>query len=200
MNGAGGFAADDFHDARMRVPESVHGNATKKIEILFAGGIENKGAAAVGHDHGRALVGGQKKLFGIQQTRVRLGSFRRPLFGLAHGTDQGLLLGRSAHHAAERAACAADKGSRRTRVPGIDATPSLGDVSAACEASSKASDEVPPTMRTSRTPPSIARLAASSLRTMPPETTRHWTSRSISSQVTAERTLSPSRTPATSVR
>src|SRR5712692_2739916 len=200
VNRAGGFAANYFHDARMRVPERVYGDAAKKIKVLFSDGIENVRAAAVGHDQRRALVGGHKELLSIEQARVRCGGFRRPKFGLAHGARQGLSIGRRAHHAAERAACAADKGSRRTRVPGINATPSLAVASAACEASNKAPDEAPPTMRTSRTPPSIARLAASRLRTMPPETTRHWTKRSISSQVTAERTLSPSRTPATSVR
>src|SRR6266404_804596 len=183
MNRAPSFATDYFHNARMRVAERVYGDAAKKIQILFSSRIENVRAAAVSHDHGLALIGRQKELLGIRQASVRRSSFRRPTFDLA-----------------ERAACAADKGSRRTRVPGIKATPSLAEASAACDASNRASDEVPPTMRTSRTPPSMARLAASSLRTMPPETTRHGTKRSISSHVTAERTRSPSRTPATSVR
>src|SRR5436853_629672 len=47
MNGAGGFATDDFYDARMRMAESVHSDAAKKIEILFAGGIENASDAAL---------------------------------------------------------------------------------------------------------------------------------------------------------
>src|SRR5882762_5016909 len=195
VNGARGLTADYFHDAGMRMSECVYGGTAKKIEIFFPSGIENVSAAAVGQHHRLALVGWQKELLGIKQARVRFGGFRRAMLGLAHG-----LFGRSAHHAAERAAWAADKGTRRTRVPGIEATPSLLDASAACDASNKAPGEVPPTMRTSRTPPSMARLAASSLRTMPPETTRDWTRRSISSQVTTERTLSPSRTPATSVR
>src|SRR5439155_23775166 len=109
MNGAGGFAKDDFYDARMRMAESVHSDAAKKIEILFAGGIENASAAAVGHHHELALVGGQKELFSVQQARVRFGSFRRSLFGLAHRMDQGLPFGGCAHQAADRAACAADK-------------------------------------------------------------------------------------------
>src|SRR6266850_2201401 len=200
VNGARGLTADYFHDAGMRMSECVYRDTAKKIEIFLPSGIENVSAAAVGHHHRLALVGWQKELLGIKQARVRFGGFRRAMLGLAHGTRQELLFGRSAHHAAERAAWAADKGTRRTRVPGIDATLSLADASAACDASNKAPGEVPPTMRTSRTPPSMARLAASSLRTMPPETTRHWTKRSISSQVTTERTLSPSRTPATSVR
>src|ERR1700682_2863154 len=200
VNGAGGFAADYFHDARMRVPERIDGDTAKKIQIFLASGVVDVSAAAVGHHRRLALVSRQKELLGVEQARIGFGPLRSRMFGLAQGTRQGLLLGRGAHHAAERAAWAADKGTRRTRVPGIDATLSLAEASAACDASNKAPGEVPPTMRTSRTPPSMARLAASSLRTMPPETTRHWTKRSISSQVTTERTLSPSRTPATSVR
>src|SRR6266480_1092816 len=200
VNGARGFTADYLHDAGMRMSERVYGDTAKKIEILFSRGVENVRAAAVGHDYRLALVGRQKELLGVQQARVWFGGFCQTMFGLAHGTRQGLLCGQRAHQATERAAWAAAKGTRRTRVPGMDVTLSLADVSAACEDSNKASGEVPPTMRTSRTPPSMARLAASSLRTMPPETTRHWTKRSMSSQVTTERTLSPSRTPATSVR
>src|SRR6266852_1609439 len=113
VDGAGSFVANYFYDARMSVPERVYGNATEKIEVLFPRGIENVCAAAVGHDHRRALVGGQKELLGIKQAHVRFGSFRRPQFGLANGTRQGLLLRSSAHHAAERAAPAADKCSRR---------------------------------------------------------------------------------------
>src|SRR5260370_10465431 len=173
MNGARSFAADPFHDARMRVPERVHGDTAQKIEILFSGGIENAGAAAVSHERGLALGGGQKELLGIEQARVGFGDFRRRLFGLRHGARRGFLFGRSAHHATERAARAADSGSRRTRVPGIDGTPSVPDDSAACDASNKASYAAPPTIRTSPTPPSMARLAASSLRIMPPEMTRH---------------------------
>src|SRR5947207_1578708 len=124
MNGTGGFAADDFHDARMRMAKSVHGDAAKKIEILFAGGIENICAAAVSHHLRLALVSRQKKLFSIQQTRVRFCVFRRSMFELAHGADRELLFGRGAHHTAESAACAADKRSRRTRVPGIKRAPS----------------------------------------------------------------------------
>src|SRR5712692_3643949 len=173
VNGARGFAADYFHDPRMRVAKRVHGDAAQKIEVLFPRGIEDVCAAAVSQNNGLAFVCGQKELFGVEQARVRFGGFRRLVFELANGTRQGLPFRRSAHHAAERAACAADNGSRRTRVPGINATASVAGDSAACDASNKASGEVPPRMRTSRTPPSMARLAASSLRIMPPETTRH---------------------------
>ena len=41
MNGAGGFAADDFDDARMRVAEGVDGDAAEKIQIFLAGGIKD---------------------------------------------------------------------------------------------------------------------------------------------------------------
>src|SRR5216684_2320115 len=72
VNGARRFAADYFHDSWMRVAERVHGDAAKKIKILFPRGIENVCSAAVSHDHGLALIGGQKKLLGIQQPRVCL--------------------------------------------------------------------------------------------------------------------------------
>jgi hypothetical protein len=65
VNGARGFAADYFYDARMRVAECVDSDAAKKIEILFSSGIENVCAAAVSHDHGLALVSGKKKLLRI---------------------------------------------------------------------------------------------------------------------------------------
>jgi hypothetical protein len=70
VNGARCFAADYFYDSRMRVAERVHGDAAKKIEVLFSSGIENVCAAAVSHDHRLSLVGGQKELLGIKQARV----------------------------------------------------------------------------------------------------------------------------------
>src|SRR6266581_3103562 len=66
VNGAGSFSADYFHDARVRVPERIYGDAAEKIEVLLASGIIDIGAAAVSHDHRLALVGGQKELLGIE--------------------------------------------------------------------------------------------------------------------------------------
>jgi len=80
----------------------------------------------------------------------------------------------------------------------IDATPSFSIAPVACEASSNAWEEVPPTMRTSRTPPSMARLAASSFRTMPRK--RRGCGRAVRLLTgDAARIVSPSSTPATSV-
>jgi len=47
VNGAGGFAADDFDDAWMGVPEGVDGDAAQEVEIFFAFGVEDVDAAAV---------------------------------------------------------------------------------------------------------------------------------------------------------
>src|SRR3989442_870880 len=156
----------------MRVAERIHGNAAKKIEVLLAGGVVDVSAAPMSHDHRLTLVGGQKKLLRVEQTRVGFSGPRRRLSRFGEGTRHGFDLGSSGHHATESAACAVDKGSRRTRVPGIEAKASAAPASAACDASNNAPGEAPPTMRTSRTPPSIARLAASSFKTMPAETTR----------------------------
>ena len=81
MNGAHGLAANHFDNARMRVAEGIDGDAAKKIEIFFARRVKNVGPAAMGHDHGLPLVGGQEKLFGIRQTHVRSGSRRRQFLG-----------------------------------------------------------------------------------------------------------------------
>src|SRR5882762_7183686 len=191
VDGARGFTADGFYYARVGVAESVDGDAAEEVEIFFARRVIHVGAVAVGEDDGLALVGGQEELFGVAEARVEL--------GLLHcGADRFLVINVS-HHAAESAACAAGRDSRRTRVPGM-AFAGSWERSGACDTRRRESCEPAPTMCTSRTPPSSARLAASSFNTIPPETTRDWTRRSISSQLTAERTLSPSRTPATSVR
>ena len=42
MNGARGFAANHFDDARMCMPERVDGDAAQEIQILFARGVESK--------------------------------------------------------------------------------------------------------------------------------------------------------------
>src|SRR5262249_61327856 len=132
-----------------------------------AGGVIEIRAAAARKDDGLALVSWQQECFGVSKARVD----RRPAWlGLPSEFGRSVLhpcFGHASHHAAERAAWAAERGSRRTRVPGT-AIASAED--SECDAKSSASTDVPPTMRTSRTPPSIARLAASSLSTMPPDT------------------------------
>ena len=72
MNGASGFAANHFDDARVRVAERVDGDAAEEVEIFLAGGVIDIAAAAMGEQHRRALVGRQKKLFGVGQTGIEL--------------------------------------------------------------------------------------------------------------------------------
>jgi hypothetical protein len=36
MNGAAGLATDNFDNARMSVAECIDGNASEKIQVLFA--------------------------------------------------------------------------------------------------------------------------------------------------------------------
>src|SRR5215472_9441271 len=88
MDGARGFAANHFDNARMRVAKRVDGNAPKKIEIFLARRVEDVRTLAVGHDHGLALVGGQEILLRIPQARVELGS-RQLLKLLYFGTFLG---------------------------------------------------------------------------------------------------------------
>src|SRR5882762_4620520 len=190
VDGARGFTADGFYYARVGVAESVDGDAAEEVEIFFAGGVMHVRAAAVGEDDGLALVGWQEKLFGIAEAHVELWLAAGGALGLLHfGADRFLLI-KISHHAAESAACAAGRDSRRTRVPGM-AFAGSWERSGDFDTRSRESCEPAPTMCTSRTPPSSARLAASSLSTMPPDTTRDCTRRSISSQLTAERTFSP---------
>jgi hypothetical protein len=124
MNGASGFAANDFDDAGMRVAESVDGDAAEKIQVSFAGGIKNVAAAAVAEDEGLALVGGQEKFFRVAEARIDESLLVARWFGPVHGARDGSLFVWFAHHAAEKAACAAGRGSRKTRVPGISPAPS----------------------------------------------------------------------------
>src|SRR6267143_659389 len=138
MNRTVGFAADYFHDSRMCVTEGVDSDAAEKIEILLPGGVKNIRAAPVRHDYGRPFVGGQEKLFGIQQTYVLLDGSHARSPGLGGRPRDGSFSWRGAHHAAERAAREAESGSRKTRVPGIDATPSFSIAPVACDASSNA--------------------------------------------------------------
>src|SRR6266704_4329949 len=194
MNRARGFAADDLDDARMGVAERIDGNAAKKIEILFARGVENIRSLPMRHDHRLPLVGGQQEFLCVLETRVCPGARPGKFLGLSCRLRSGTSFRRVVHQVTVKAASAAESEWPRTSVPGTEAT------SSGWEASNNASGVVPPTMRTWRTPPSMARLAASSFRTMPPQTTRRCTRRSISWQPTTERTFSPSSTPATSVR
>jgi len=91
---------------------------------------------------------------------------------------------------------AADKGSRRTRVPGINGALSLlGGV--AWEASNKASGEVPPTMRNFADATFDGALGGFKLENHAAGNDAALHQALDFSQVTAERTLSPSRTPAT---
>src|SRR5450631_1118686 len=204
MNRARRFTPDSFHDARMGVAQRVDGNPPEKIEILFSVGVIYVTTAAALQQKRLALVGRQQEFLGLLYSRIDLRGqcLHSPMLGKVRRRRcfRRAFFGRAAHHAADSAVCALFTGSRMTRVPGMPVASSLTWVSAEREANSNASGAVPPTMRTSRTPPSMARLAASSFKTMPPETTRHCTSRSTSSQLTTDNTCSPLSTPATSVR
>src|SRR5437588_1063010 len=81
MNGAPDLAANNLHNARMRVAERIDGDAPQKIEIFVSGGVENISAAAMRHDHGLAFVGGQEKLLRIGKACVPLRGGRRQFLG-----------------------------------------------------------------------------------------------------------------------
>src|SRR6266849_5941841 len=100
-------------------------------------------------DEGLALIGGQEKLFGVAEACVELGLGEARGFWFFHGPRDCFLLVWGAHYTAESAACAAGRGSRKTRVPGIAFAGSLDPASTACETRSRESDEPPPTMCTS---------------------------------------------------
>jgi hypothetical protein len=80
VNGARSITANHFNDARMGMAEGVHSDAAEEIEIFFAGGVKDVGAAAVRHHHGRPFVSGEKKLFSVEQARVRFDGGRLPMF------------------------------------------------------------------------------------------------------------------------
>jgi hypothetical protein len=101
VNGARCFTANCLYDAGMRVAESVDGDAAKKIEILFSSGIEDIGATAVSHNHGLALVSGQKELLGVEKAQVRFGGSCTRSFCFSRVVYHRFLFGRSLHHAAE---------------------------------------------------------------------------------------------------
>ncbi|GAC1621141.1 MAG: hypothetical protein NVS9B13_12230 [Candidatus Acidiferrum sp.] len=86
MNGARGFAADHFDDAWMGMTERVDGDPPEKIEIFFSRGIIDTAIAPMGENNGRALVGRQKILVRITQSRIHFGEDRllpRMLSGMA---------------------------------------------------------------------------------------------------------------------
>src|ERR1700681_4212475 len=208
MNGTRRFATNHLNNSWMRVTQSIDGNTAEEVEILSPGRVIYI-AALTPFQHKRlSLVGRQQEFFRLFHARIALRSERlhSPMPRKARTWRSSRFFGNVAHHAADSAVCAEFRGSRVTSVPGAAGTPATLETSSCPwvspdrDANNKASGPVPPTMRTSRTPPSIARLAASSFKTIPPETTRHCTNRSISSQLIAESTLSPSSTPATSVR
>jgi hypothetical protein len=66
VNGARGFAANNFQNARVRVAQSIHSDATKKIQVFLPVGIEHVGASPVSKEDWRTLVG-------WQQILIRLG-------------------------------------------------------------------------------------------------------------------------------
>src|SRR5713101_2347359 len=165
----------------MRVAERVDRDAAEEIEILAALGIIQAASPPMREDHGRSLVSVHQvaRFFGANARGRHASLFRNFLFGHVY---------RAAPWAAVFAAVWT---TGRTRVPGQRAP---------LAAASKARGDVPPTMRTSETPPASARLAASSLSIIPPETLLQRMRSSISLPRTARRTFWPSRTPATSVR
>jgi hypothetical protein len=91
MNGARGFTANDFYDARMSVAESVDGDASEKIEIFFAGGVVDVAAAAMSEDEGLALVGGEQELLGIVQARIGSGFPGARFFAETRGVNDSFL-------------------------------------------------------------------------------------------------------------
>src|SRR5579885_1806910 len=115
MNGARGFATNRLDDAGMRMAERVDGNTAEKVEVLFAGGIEHVGAAATSKKDGLALVRGKKEPLRFEDNA-----------GICACGSNGALWVSHRHHAAESAACEAENGSRRTRVPGISSE-AVGD-------------------------------------------------------------------------
>src|SRR5579863_4058965 len=198
VNCAGSFAANRLHDAGMRMPECIDRDTTQKIQILFAVGVKYIGAATMRQHERRALIRWQQEFIGLRDASVELRFAVMRSFGdgrFASNRLHGFRFGSGARHATVTAAWGAELRSRTTRVPGIS-SPAR---SAPRQLFSSESVEPPPTIFTSRTPPSIARFAASSFSTMPPDTTRACTRLSISSHAIADKTLSPSKTPATSV-
>ena len=88
----------------MGVAESIDGDAAEKIEIFLAGGVEDIGAAAMGHHHGLTLVRRQKELAGIEQPSVMLRFARSRAFRLGLEASWRFPFYGSPHHATERAA------------------------------------------------------------------------------------------------
>ena len=173
MDARAGFAANRLDDTGMRVAESVDGDAAEEIEIFLAAGVEDVAAAAMREDDGLTFVSRQQKLVWRRADGSRLWRARGcGLPGSIGRRRWRVSCVELAHHAAERAACArrevrGERACREWLRVILDAR-----VRPSATPGARASGAAPPTMRTSRTPPSRARLAASSLRIMPPETTR----------------------------
>src|ERR1700724_3076640 len=72
MDGARGFAANHFYDARMSMAEGVDGDAAKEVEIFFARGVIDMGATTVGDQERLALVSRQKELVRIAKACIEL--------------------------------------------------------------------------------------------------------------------------------
>ena len=70
-------------------------------------------------NNGLALVRGHKKLIRVPQDGLRIRGARREFLKRSNGRFCRLFCVELAHHAAERAARALGKDSRRMRVPGI---------------------------------------------------------------------------------
>src|SRR5258706_2669436 len=119
VDGARGFTADGFYYSRVGVAESVDGNTAEKVEILFSGRVIDVRAIAMGEDNGLALVGWEEKFFRTAEARVELWLTAGRALGLLHCRAGRFVFIHGPHHAAESAACAAGRDSRRTRVPGM---------------------------------------------------------------------------------
>src|SRR5690348_11596403 len=83
MNRARRFATNDPNDLGMGVAETVDGDATQKIEIFLAGGVEDVRTAAVGEDERLALVGGEKVFLRVGESGRR--NSLANWFGAFHG-------------------------------------------------------------------------------------------------------------------
>src|ERR1700724_3617211 len=165
MNGTRRFATNHLNDSWMRVAQSVDGDAAKKVEIFFPGCVIYIATRTTLQHKRLALVGRQQEFLRVCDPRIALrrGNLHSSMPRKVRAWRRSRLFGSIAHHAADSAVCAEFRGSRMIRVPGAPLT--AGALATSwCpwfspdrDANSRASGPVPPTMRTSRTPPSIAR-------------------------------------------
>jgi len=155
MDGAASFAANHAHQPRMGVAERIDGDAAEKIEIFAPLRIVKTAAAAVREHYRRAPVGVHQvarfrsaNLPRRERLRFLPNFFCAPFSTLSTRGLRGRLW-----RPYERWAEPACRGNVRL-----------------ARQRPSARETVPPTIRTSETPPASARLAASSFRIMPPET------------------------------